>query len=260
MKQARTQEPPAPTPDVSARLRVVTAFSTHDSAARPAGSQPELCTGQIQAREEQAAEVPAREVQATEEQAREGQAREGQATQITATADSWRVLLQDGAELQARKAAGCLLTPQIGDTVLVLRAAEQGHYVLNVLEKAQPDSSLDFPGSVQLKAPNGSCELQAREVALSGVSGSLRFARLDLLAQSLHSRVDQLVSAVSAASMAAARVTSRIGRLVRCSGFELHRARSVRTEVSGRFSVSSGQTSITAEQDVSVDAGKINLG
>lgn len=250
MKQALTQQPHHRTSGLGGRVRVVTAFHTQEEACKPKGGSPELCTGQIQAREEQVQEPLAQERLAKDPGANE----RGDSGAI------WRVLLEDGGELQARKAAGCLLTPQAGDTVLVMRAADQRHYVLNVLEKAQPDSSLDFPGSVRLQAPNGSCELQARDVALSGVNGSLRFARLDLLAQSLHSRVERLVSAVSAASLVAARVSSRIGHVLRCTGFELHRARSMRTEVSGRFSVSSGQTSITAEQDVRVDAEKINLG
>lgn len=172
----------------------------------------------------------------------------------------WIVHLEDGSRVRARRAAGCLLAPEKGDSVLLLHSSARTHYVLNVLEKAAENCHLDFPADVRVSAPLGGFSVQAREVCLSGEQGRLRFCRLDVLAQQVQTHVQQLVSALASVSMAAGRMTSRIGHALRLTGFELHRSGSVRQEVEGRFTVSSGQTTIVAEQDVTVDAGKINLG
>jgi len=166
-----------------------------------------------------------------------------------------------GAEaVEARRADGCLLLPEVGDRVLALCAPDGGHFILNVLEKAGKGATLQFEGDVKLTAPEGVCEVQAREVGLSGLSGSLRFGRLDVLSRRLEARVEQVMTAVSSTTLAAASFTARIGQALRFTGFELHRAKSLRSEVEGRFSVSSGQTTLLAKDDVTVDAGKINLG
>lgn len=185
-------------------------------------------------------------------------------TVISQKADSadprWIVELEEQDRLETRLAAGCILMPEVGDTVLLLRVAAGTHYILNVLEKTATSCRLDFPGDVRLSAHRGEVSIQAQEISLIGQKGRLRFSQLEVLAMKLQTHVQQLVSALSSVSLSAGRVTSRIGRALRLTGFELHRAGSVRTEVEGRFTVSSGQTTIVAEQDVTVDASKINLG
>lgn len=181
--------------------------------------------------------------------------------QETACADrQWIAALEDGTRIEVRRAAGCLLAPEAGDVVLLLRAGAGTHYVLNVLEKTSENCRLDFPGDVRLSADHGEVSVQAREISLNGQEGRLRFAHFEVMALKFQMHVQQLASALSSVSVAAGRVTSRIGRALRLTGFELHRAGSVRTEVEGRFSVSSTQTTIVAQQDVTVDANKINLG
>jgi hypothetical protein len=81
-----------------------------------------------------------------------------------------------------------------------------------------------------------------------------------MLARHLNARILEIQTAVSTLAMTAARVTAKIGHILRLTGFELNRAKSVRTEVEDRFGVSAGQVSILAENEVTVDGDKIHLG
>lgn len=188
----------------------------------------------------------------------------------------WRVSATDAsAELTARRADGCLLEPAPGDVVLVLRHPGAVHYVLNVLEKKDTARALRFPGDLELDVSQGRCALHARsleltgresalvcgeEVTLAGKEGRMRFASLDVLAKSLEARIPSVRAFSRTISLAAAHLTSRLGRVLRLTGFELHRAETIRTEVEERFTVQAGQADILARDEVTVDGEKIHLG
>ena len=59
--------------------------------------------------------------------------------------DKLIVALEYDGKKKARRAAGCLLCPEPGDTVLVWPGPDAA-YVLSVLEKAGTDSRLAFSG------------------------------------------------------------------------------------------------------------------
>lgn len=190
---------------------------------------------------------------------------------------SWKVeLLESGFQIWARRAAGCLLQPQAEDMVLLLvdKAGDE-HYLLNVLERESRDRALDFPGDVRIVAEKGSLRLQAetldmegakearlssRELSLSAACGRMRFVRLDLLAESLHAGVRRIKAAGERIQLLAAHMVSRVGRVIRSTGFELHRAERLRTEVEKSCVIKAGRASILARDDVTVDADKINIG
>jgi hypothetical protein len=191
----------------------------------------------------------------------------------------WSVTAMQGGtnqpDILARQAAGCLLEPAPGDVVLILRQDSGDNYVLNVLEKQDPGRALRFPGDLALDVSQGRCTLRAqdldmtgmrtaslrgREVTLAGQEGRMRFVRLDVLARTLEARIQDVKSLGEKIQIAASNLTSRLGRVLRLTGHELHRARSVRTEVEQRFAVQAGQVSVLAEEEVSVDGEKIHLG
>lgn len=191
----------------------------------------------------------------------------------------WQVQPEDETAspqaLAAVRAAGCLLEPAPGDLVLLMRQAGGTHYVLNVLEKEESACTLRFPGDVTVDASQGGCSIQARDVAITGQNsaalfakeltlaghrGRLRFAGLDVLARTLDARIERIKSVAEKIRLTASNLTSHVGRVLRLTGFELHRARSVRTEVDERFAVQAGQASILARDEVTVDAEKIHLG
>ncbi|MFW5836901.1 MAG: DUF3540 domain-containing protein [Desulfovibrionaceae bacterium] len=190
---------------------------------------------------------------------------------------SWSVQMLDGGPaITARRAAGCLLLPQADDLVLVLFDQTGGdHYLLNVLERETAARTLDFPGDASLNAPLGGLSLRARDLDMHGVRearlagreltltaalGRMRFLRLDLLAESLDAGVRRVKAVGERLHLAASHLVSRLGRVVRSTGFELHRAGRLRTEVEKSYAVKAGRASILAKDDVTVDADKINLG
>lgn len=181
----------------------------------------------------------------------------------------------DQEKILARQAAGCLVEPGPGDVVLILRQNAGVNYVLNVLEKKDPGRALRFPGDLALDVSQGRCTLQAqdldmtglrstalrgREVTLAGQEGRLRFVGLDVLARTLEARIQDIQSLGEKIQIAASNLTSRLGRVLRLTGHELHRAKSVRTEVEQRFAVQAKQVSVLAEEEVCVDGEKIHLG
>lgn len=173
-------------------------------------------------------------------------------------ADRYRVALPL-AEVQALRAAGCLLQPEPGDRVLLLREAGQGYYILNVLEKAEARSTVNVPGELHLQAPSlvlcghERVSLQGAEVDVRGVAGGVSFLRLDIAARDCEVRVRTLRSMVRT-------LVQRAGRCLRLVGEEQLKARRVTTHVAGRWSLHAEDTEMQAEKDVKVDGERILLG
>jgi hypothetical protein len=80
---------------------------------------------------------------------------------VVAEADgSYRVDTPRG-EVRAELAASCLVTPSLGDRVLVACAGEEA-YVLSLLRQASPgETAVTFPADAMLAAPNGKLRIQA---------------------------------------------------------------------------------------------------
>jgi hypothetical protein len=190
---------------------------------------------------------------------------------------SWRIeLTEDGSAAMARRAVGCLVLPQVGDVALVLFDQAGGdHYLLNVLEREGEGRTLDFPGDAHIQAASGSLGLQARNLDLEGedtaglrgrklslaaVHGGMRFGRLELLAGSLEAGVRRARAVGERLQCIASHLVSRVGRAVRSTGFELHRAERLRTEVEKSYAVKAKRASILAEDEANIDADRINIG
>jgi hypothetical protein len=190
---------------------------------------------------------------------------------------AWRVTRPDGAGAAvARRAAGCLLAPRPGDLVLVLEGgADEERFILSVLDRASGPSVLEFPGGLEVRAPGGDVLIGSRtfgveasqeaaiaspRLSLAAGDASMRFGVLDLLARKLEAGLEQVTSACDSVRFAASTFWSRIGRSFGSVGFALTRAKRMRVEVEGRFGVKSGQASILAKDEVTVDADRINIG
>ena len=170
-----------------------------------------------------------------------------------------QVALDDGPTTAARRAAGCLLRPEPGDTVLVHVPEVGDVFVLSVLERANPMAVLDVPGELRIEATSR-LDLTAPEMRLQGRTGRFEFMGLDLLAGTIAAKAGR-VAAVAAA------VESRIGDLsqnirlsVRQVETEIVRAGGIRQFIRGRLLIRAGRASVLAEDEVTVDAKKIHLG
>jgi hypothetical protein len=169
------------------------------------------------------------------------------------------VALDQGCVIEARRAAGCLLRPEPGDTVLV-HAPEAGEaYLLCVLEKAAGAAVLDASQDLRIQAA-GRLELAAPEVRLHGKAGRFDFLGLDLLVGALTTKAGSISSVAAAVDSRVGDLTQTIRLAVRQVETEVVRAGGIRQFIRDRFLVRSGQTTIIAQDDVTVDAKKINLG
>lgn len=163
------------------------------------------------------------------------------------------------AAISARRAAGCLVAPEAGDKVLLLREGEAGFHILNVLEKKHAASTLNFPGELRINAPAVDIQgtqrvgLRGAEMDLRGVDGKVSFLRLDLAAGECRVQAKTLRTTVAS-------LVQRAARCLRIVGEERLKARRVKTQVRGRWSLDAEDAELVAEKDVKVDGEHILLG
>ncbi len=93
-----------------------------------------------------------------------------------------------GRTAKAKKAASCLLTPVVQDTVLLAFVGETS-YILAVIEQKDPSaSSIVMEGDVSMTAPNGTLTVSAKEGIALTTSEALSLAakRLGLSGEALN--------------------------------------------------------------------------
>ena len=179
------------------------------------------------------------------------------------------MVLADGSSTLAVRAAGCLLQPEPGDTVLTMMA-EDGAYILNVLTRdpAATDARLTSPCSrMILEAEEIGIE-PGRELNIStpclDVEAAVakgRFGTLEATGTSAESRflkVTTVARTIESVSDAFFQKTGRCYRKVQ--EFEEATIGRLRMLVDGLFSVSSKNTRMKAEKRFKIDAEKIHLG
>lgn len=172
------------------------------------------------------------------------------------------VTLSGGEQIHAVQAAGCLLAPAIGDTVLVFTGPDQA-FVLSVLARdSEVTAELGVAGArdVSLKAP-GRLSVSAPDVHLSS-------RRLNILAESvtqtgkqlinnfsrsLETLVDKIVNARTITTTAQSRSSSVKETETLKAGILVQNIDSVATQ-------NSDISMITAEEDVRLDAKRVSVG
>ncbi|WP_027186289.1 DUF3540 domain-containing protein [Desulfovibrio inopinatus] len=168
-------------------------------------------------------------------------------------------LVIDGQHHEAKQAAGCLLVPESGDKVLVLREGEAETYILHVLEKAAGPSTLEFPDTVCVRAPEVQVEgtsrlaLQGAEVVVHGVKGTVSFLRLDVCARTCVAQINTVRAVMLS-------LVQRMERCFRSVRNERVRASSIDVRAEDRMSMHANDVEMIAHREVKVDGERINLG
>ncbi len=188
-------------------------------------------------------------------------------------------VLCDGQLLQALTSASCLMRPSVGDEVLVSLDATGRCFILSVLLRSDPDAAtdLDFPGQVNLRAPEGGVALMAKKnlTLAAGEECSLMSAKVNVLADDAEVRVERLnllgrvleanLKAVRAVAgrieTTADRLTQRVKDLF-CYVEEHseHQAGSARHVVEETLTMHSKNAYHVADEIVKVDAEQVHLG
>jgi hypothetical protein len=201
---------------------------------------------------------------------------------VTGRADKWFFLNAAEATVErALRADSCLIEPDCGDTVLVCNGGAMGantaSYILAVLVRAEAASaSLILPGGVALNTDRGNLQvnavrvelnasdsvaLEAPTIAMSGLSGKLKFHRLT-------SSIQEVQASFGVVNTLAQSVTSTIGRLVQktrdsfrwTENVDETRAGRMRLQVEERFHLKAKHATLLAEGQVKIDGAKIDLG
>ncbi len=182
---------------------------------------------------------------------------------VLAAADQdnyFSLTLENGSPLRAKRAAGCLLLPEAGDLVLAFVAGNGSGYILNVLEKSNPDSTLSLPGKVALEAEQG-LALNSPEISLRGVSGSAQFVDFGLSAHRVETRAHKATLFLDSLRTTVRSAIQNIrDSLRRVSNLETVEARRIRTRVDESYHLKAGKAKVLADEDVSIDGKQIHLG
>lgn len=174
--------------------------------------------------------------------------------------DGFSVLLEHGGVITAVRAAGCLLAPAPGDTVLVLEQPSGEHFVLNVLIKKEQEWTVSTPGDLCIESQRGACSLRGREVAISGAQ-KLSLSGHDVEVAGVQGRVR--FAAVNAVfrnvETVAQRLVQKLGRCLRRVDYEQTKAGHVRIQAEEQCSIKARHASLQAEKDVFIDGERILL-
>jgi hypothetical protein len=185
-----------------------------------------------------------------------------------------------GAEvLHARRAKGCLVEPQKGDTVLVARSEDHGSFVLSVLvgtdDKAESVLSVD--GDLTLRSKSGKVAILANEgvsltsgasVAVNAPELVARTMKATIFSESLsyvgrkiEAQVERIKHVGQALESAIDLVTSRVKHSYRTiEELEEVKAKELSVSAEATLNMHGKNTIVSAEKLAKLDGEQIHIG
>jgi len=198
---------------------------------------------------------------------------------VLETSEDGYAVLCDGRRLQATMSASCLVRPGAWDEVLVSLDETGRCFILSVLVRSDADkpTDLDFPGQVNLNAPEGGIALAAQGdvIVAAGEECSLVGARLNVMAEEAEVRVERLnllgrvlQANLTAVRTVAGRIETTANRLTQrlkdlfcyVEEHSEHQAGSARHVVEETLTMHSRNAYHVADEIVKVDAEQVHLG
>lgn len=184
----------------------------------------------------------------------------------------------DDGTFTARRAASCLLQPEVGDVVLMAVVPSRDCYVLAVLER-EPGAAarVSFDGDVDLHLPAGRLAMTAQEGVSIVTAGALdlvgqrldaqaevattSFGALSVMADDARAELTRARVEAGAIDTVADRVTERVQRSYRTAEeFDHLRAGVIDHAARETLKLRSHDAVLTAEGLVKVDGAQIHLG
>ncbi len=168
------------------------------------------------------------------------------------------------------RAAGCLIEPEIGDTVLLYTGTDGTTYILSVLVRAGVGPAvLPLPDGASLRAGEAGIRIESPDVrieagkrlSVSAPAGDAVFGTLNVRGAALDTVWNSVRFAARTVDSAAVRIVQTCRRLYRTvEEFEESRIGRLRCLVSGLLFFRSKDASVTAERTVKVNGERIHLG
>jgi hypothetical protein len=191
------------------------------------------------------------------------------ATVVAQSADGTFLAEHAGHRISCRRAASCLLQPEIGDQVLIFNTGNGSRYLLAVLERASLGTAhLNCTGDVLLSS-SGSLRLAAsQDIALDSCGFALRADDAQVTLERLRFSGVLWQGAVSSLRLvghACETIMDRITQLTKVSlrrveQIDQLRAGQIDYEGSSRVRIRSKYTAITATHVLKVKGRQVHIG
>lgn len=176
----------------------------------------------------------------------------------------------------AVRAAGCMIEPEEGDTVLLVENEFGGGYILTVLERNhEKPAVVDIPGSMTIKA-GGSINIEGGGVVIAGSEKtdivspllSLRCSEGSIASDSLSIKGKRLSADMKSVKTSIGSLDSSIGRLVERIGRYYARIeeladmkyKRLRCIVQDAMLMKGRDVSVRAEKNITIDGKKVKVG
>jgi hypothetical protein len=184
----------------------------------------------------------------------------------------------DGRPWRARRAASCLLAPDIGDEVLISGPDAGRVYLIAVIEQADPSRArLELGGDVALESAGGNLALESpRDISLrGGAAVRIETGELDLRAREARCTADRIryVAAELLATVGTTRLVGKayeavLDRMTLMSRLSFRTTDEVEQVRAGTLDYQAEQaarihanyTMVTGSELVKVDAKQIHMG
>ena len=188
------------------------------------------------------------------------------------------VVLCDAHHWHVERAASCLLTPQVGDTVLISGPVPSQTYLIAVIKQAHPAASrLEVQGDLVIAAAQGGISLEAGNNLnmQGGNSASLSAPELEISSEQarctvadmeyLGTRARMTVGSLQLMGRVCEVVADRISHLAQsifrlARGTEQVRAGNIDYQADMAVRMHGRQTVLTAKELVKVDGDQIHMG
>ncbi len=183
------------------------------------------------------------------------------------------IVLLDQRPERGRRAAGCLLEPEAGDTVLVaapFSRADGPVFILSVLTRGIPEgearistprSILSLEGAAMRIRATGELAVSAPQVTLTAAVGRAAIAACVVNGEVLENRFRKITTVARAIETICERMVARLDRSYRfVRDFEETRMGRMRAIVTDLFHLTAKNVSVRAEKRLKMDAEKIHLG
>jgi hypothetical protein len=195
------------------------------------------------------------------------------------SAERGRLRVADGGQqMEAGRAAGCLLAPVPGDEVLVALTSDGRALVTTVLEREEGGGGrLELDGDLELRAARGRVEITARdgvslrsprsialaaaELRLTADLGRVLVRRLSLAGRLASAAWDQVKLSARSADTVVDRALQRFKiRSSRVEQLDQQQARMLHQTVDEVHAVQSGHTVMRARHEIRMDGKQIIVG
>ncbi len=181
---------------------------------------------------------------------------------------SYLLQLANLDEMIALKAESCLMVPEIDDLVLATSSSVADQvFILQILHRVVNSRTVDFGQNAVIAGDNlkiaakSQVVIESPEVILTGIKGRAIFSHSYFVSNWCEIRAKKVAVIIHNLDRVLNTVTEKILNSFRTiEGIEQTKAKSIRTLVTERLFFKAKQTTINAEEDVSIDGKKIHIG